>query len=190
MFRIKYIYLLLIAGLFCACEGDTFYLIPENEKLVFDIGDRLIYQSNYGRKDTFRVTEVMHDFESSTPKPNSTSMNFYEFIHYEIVREKNYALDTSFVNDIDFYYGGETYYKWDNTYQYINNLNKAMDSLVVFENTYYDIYEINLFQGEGKLNKIFCNNQFGVLRYEYPYNVYWELIKHIKRGIHHVEDDT
>ncbi len=155
-----------------ACCEDNYHRIPEEYKIVYEIGDTVIYKSNHNNYDTFIcednrylmhpgdahcITEVYEEGNINFNHLNdSNNYYFYRYANLGYFRIHDF-------NDFSFENIGDrpmsvTFNEHDSTFRIDSKIFNVV--MVLTDTTITEEFD-NL------VNKIYMNHKYGILQYEY-----------------------
>lgn len=167
---IAFIYVFVISGC-CNNNEDIYTSIPNENKLRYDEGDTLIYQSSYGIYDTMIVFKKIKTNDYIEMYDYCGTKRYHEIIEYYLK-----SIFTNDTNWIHIEFKDEYRIRWNNFY--FSNVRGDQfiyyDELTISNIKYYRIIE--MFTNNSEKTKMFYHPIEGCIRFEFNPDSTWTLI--------------
>src|SRR6056297_510744 len=99
------IIVVIVALLPGCCDEDEYIYIPEENKILYELHDTLVYKSNEGELDTFFVSDTLRSFDEEQNYDYCGTATYWEQFKFEIEKcpnESNMNFYIRYiVNDVD-----------------------------------------------------------------------------------------
>lgn len=159
----------------CNCKDEYTY-VPEENKLIYKQNDLIVYKSNLGNIDTFRV-EVRELYDDK----NSASCGFIVSRTQTIWEEFIYVHFVNMHTGKDFGYlqikinNKDSYYRLNDKCSLWYDSNFFLDSYTVNNIEYKNVYYDTLFAESCDIKKAYFNIPYGILQYDLKTGEEWIL---------------
>jgi hypothetical protein len=183
MKQIKYSLISLSAAffLYSCCKKDTYTYLDSKKKLIYELGDTLVYMDKVGFTDTFFLTKIEQHFVPTTyNSDNCNSAQYNEALSYCFDTIQKEGNKTSFITvnysgSIDMYWLDA---RFDSK---IEEDFEIIDSINLNNQDYYHIFKINTGFKNNKIVTVYYQDQLGIICYIASDNNIWNLInKHLQ----------
>ena len=161
------------------CDEDEYIYIPEENKILYELHDTLVYKSNEGELDTFFVSDTLQWFNEALNYDYCGTATYregfaFEFEVYPVNSDKEFYIQ---------YFVNEVAMKWYSSHfgTMLSNT-PEMDSLVIDDKTYYGIYREESSEDTATVQTIYFHRKYGIVKYEDIRDKSWFLFKILKNN--------
>jgi hypothetical protein len=181
---VLFLFTIIMLSSCCENKKDTYNLIPDNEKLIFNINDTILYISDLGRVDTMSVTFYERRLSSRENMDECGTVTYNEQLDFglkSINQKSNNAFSYSYIYPQTFNISclqSVVYNKSPSQYTFI-------DSLAINNTVYYKVYKFLPYYSSDsiseslKLSYFIFQVKFGILQFKFKNDETWELLKYI-----------
>jgi hypothetical protein len=161
------------------CKKDKYHYISDEDKLIYKVGDTLIYKSNLGNQDTVVIVQILQQFQATEDDDFCKTQNFHEFLEWQI---EAIPIDT-FCRYVTVYSGTPyiSYVCWLGTSMRTHSdlYYTIIDSMYMQNITFYNIFRSIKYpdwQEPDNVDTLWFDKNYGVIKYSKINSEEYELI--------------
>lgn len=172
----------------CLGVKDEYKYVSKEHKLVYEVGDILIYMSNQGNFDTLKILDVTQSFLTEEINYNCNAELYKEKLTFDFFHSKQNILDYPHLIQ---HRGGENIFIWLNgyLYEFFYEGEHDYENIFINEHQYQYVFERDMptrilsdhHSDSGIVTKnILFNKTEGLIRYELENGEVWSLLRIVK----------
>ena len=161
------IFLILISSIIISCHcKDTYQYVPDENKLIYQQGELVIFKSNLDNCDTFRIDIIKEnqDVESGTCGLFSfrDQTDYEEFIETNFIDVRTGKIIAYVETHID---NDNSFYIWFNDCSFFYSSDFLIGSYTINNIEFKDVYNIKKFESSCCFKEIYFNKTYGLIKY-------------------------
>ena len=157
------------------CDEDEYWRISEEDKLIYELYDTLVYKSNTGDLDTFYVSDISQWFDEH-PNYDMCGTAVYvekmdfEFSTFPFKKESRFRI---------YYYNSPKIFAeitwYSNHFDIEPEITPLVEKISINDSVYYNLYEVQSNKDTAKVQELLFHKKYGIVRYEFRNKESWSL---------------
>jgi hypothetical protein len=178
---LKWLFIVLSVWLIIGCcDEDEYWRISEEDKLIYELFDTLVYKSNTGVLDTFYVSDISQWFDEH---PNYDMCGTAVYIEKMIYRFLPYPNSQEKLFNIKYFHPPNIHFGvfwYSDHFDIEPEITPLVEKLSINDSVYYNLYEVQSNEDTAKVQKLLFHKKYGIVRYEFRNKESWSLYKTLK----------
>ena len=162
------LFIILISGIIISCHcKNTYQYVPDENKLIYQQDELVIFKSNLGNCDTFRIDiekhfEVGDEYACGFMYWGSANEYNNEFIRTNFIDVRTGKTIAYVETHID---NDNSYYVWLNDCSFFYSSDFLIGSYTINNIEFKDVYNVKKFESSCCFKEIYFNKTYGLIKY-------------------------